>query len=248
MHPFCNLQTPKINQNNLGGRGGPVSKSFFLVNFIFRISSFNFVFKLCLHFWRPSYKKWIDLVHTSQRKYQSQHCFQGKNQAQSCFRPRSTDCSKQYWISDLITDFPEDTHTIDCHWSRINTSFNPTLAPKCTSQLYILQYLAVDVLELAGNAVLSIDKVYSYESHPHATLSLVLFFSSHIPSFEPPLISIFKRKKKNLKNIYMYPFKGNQYLKKNIIRLCVAFDFLIIWLQSLSMWFSLFLIYPAVCV
>ena len=138
------------------------------------------MFTLCLHFWRPSNKKWIELVHNSQRKYQSQHCFQeGNNQAQSCFRPRSADCSKQYWTSELIADFPEDTHTIDCDWSSIR---------ECTLQLYILQYLAVDVLELAGIAVLLIDKVYSYEPHPHVILPLVSFFSSHIPSFEPPLI------------------------------------------------------------
>ena len=110
---------------------------FFLIS-----SSFNCVFTLSLHCCRPSNKKWID-----NENIQSQPCFQeGNNQAQPCFQESGIsftaafsiykDCSNQYWTSELIADFSEDTHKIDCDWSRIKTSFNPTLAPKCTLQLY----------------------------------------------------------------------------------------------------------------
>ena len=148
------------------------------------------MFTLC----RPLSKKWID-----NENIQSHPCFQeGNNQAQPCFQESGIsftaafsiykDCSNQYWTSELIADFSEDTHKIDCDWSRIKTSFNPTLAPKCTLQLYC-DTSPSKFLELAGTSVLSIDKIYSYGQHTNTSpwfysLLLISLLLNHLLYFE----------------------------------------------------------------
>jgi len=100
-------------------------------------------------------------------------------------RVQHIDCSNQYWTSELIADFSEDTHKIDCDWSRIKTLFNPTLAPKCTLQLYCSTSPSTF---WNWHAILCYQLTKYIAMDTTQTPLLGLFFASHISSFEPPLI------------------------------------------------------------